>query len=99
MTVEDKKQCIEPKHPKLSIQQQCELIGLFRSSYYREGVVGQEKPENLEIMKIIDNEYTDHPFYGSRKMRDVLRRKGYKINRKRVQQSATRPVHFASQVN
>ena len=36
-------------------------------------------------MRIIDEEYTDHPFYGSRRMRDVLRRRGYLVNRKRVQ--------------
>jgi len=36
-------------------------------------------------MKLIDEEYTRHPFYGTRKMRDFLQRKGYKINRKRVQ--------------
>ncbi len=36
-------------------------------------------------MKIIDEEYTNHPFYGSRKMRDVLRRRGYRVNRKRIQ--------------
>ena len=36
-------------------------------------------------LKLIDKEYTDHPFYGSRQMRNALRRKGFKINRKRVQ--------------
>jgi len=85
MSVEEKKQRIQPKHPKVSIQRQCELIGLSRSSYYREGLAEQETPENLELMKLIDNEYTDHPFYGTRQIRNVLRRKGYKINRKRVQ--------------
>ena len=85
MTIEEKKQRIQPTHPKLSIQRQCELIGLPRSSYYREGLAGQETPENLEIMRHIDNEYTDHSFYGTRQMRNVMRRKGYKINRKRVQ--------------
>ncbi len=85
MTVEEKKQRIQPKHPKLSIQRQCELIELPRSSYYREGLSGQEKPENLEIMKLIDAEYTKHPFYGTRQIRNYLRRQGYKINRKRVQ--------------
>ena len=52
MTIEEKKQHVQPAHSKLSIQRQCELIGLPRSSYYREGLEGQEKPENLEIMKI-----------------------------------------------
>ena len=85
MTIKEKKHRIQPRHPKLSIQRQCDLTGLSRSGYYREGVAGQETSENLEIMRIIDKEYTDHPFYGSRQMRNVLRRKGYKINRKRVQ--------------
>ena len=85
MTVEEKKQRIQPKHPKLSIKRQCELIELPRSSYYREGFTGQEKPENLEIMKLIDAEYTQHPFFGTRQIRNCLRRQGYKINRKRVQ--------------
>ncbi len=80
-----KRQRIQPKHPKISIQKQCELIGLPRSSYYRECLVEQETPENLEFMRLVDNEYTAHPFYGSRQIRNVLRRKGHKINRKRVQ--------------
>lgn len=85
MTIKEKKERIQPGHPKLSIQKQCELIGLPRSSYYREGLSEQESPENIEIMRFIDKEYTDHPFYGTRQMRNVLRRKGFKINRKRVQ--------------
>lgn len=74
---------IEPDHPRLSICRQCELIGLARSSYYRGPSL--EREENLELMRLIDEEYTRHPFYGSRKMRDYLRRLGYKVNRKRVQ--------------
>jgi len=85
MSIKEKKRHIQPTHPKLSIQRQCELIDLPRSSYYRAVSTGQETSENLGIMRVIDKEYTDHPFYGTRKMRDVLRRKGYKINRKRVQ--------------
>jgi putative transposase len=74
---------IEPEHPKLSVRRQCELLGLPRSSYYRESC--SESEENLKLMRLIDEEYTRHPFYGTRKMRDFLRRKGYKVNRKRVQ--------------
>ena len=85
MTIEEKKQHVQPAHPKLSIQRQCELIGLPRSSYYSEGLTEQETPKNLELMRLIDNEYTAHPFYGTRQIRNVLRRKGHKINRKRVQ--------------
>jgi len=86
LSVSDKRNCVEEDHPQLSIQRQCELLNLCRASFYRNSAVqGQERPENLKLMRAIDKEYTDHPFYGSRQMRNVLRRQGYKVNRKRVQ--------------
>lgn len=74
---------IEPHHRLLSIGRQCELLGLGRSSYYRQPAT--ETDENLELMRLIDQEYTAHPFYGTRKMRDYLKRRGYVVNRKRIQ--------------
>jgi putative transposase len=47
--------------------------------------LGEETAENLELMRLIDEEYTRHPFYGSRKIRDWLREQGHGVNRKRVQ--------------
>ena len=47
--------------------------------------MGEETAENLELMRLIDEEYTRHPFYGSRKIRDWLREQGHGVNRKRVQ--------------
>jgi putative transposase len=82
--VAEKCRCIEPDHPSLSIVRQCELIGLPRASYYRGGALGEETVENLHLMRLIDEEYTRHPFYGSRTMRDWLLRQGYAVNRKRV---------------
>lgn len=85
MSVSEKRQSIDPAHPQLSIQRQCELIGLPRSSYYRQTLDGQESPENLELMRLIDEEYTRHPFYGSRQIRNWFRQQGRKISRKRIQ--------------
>ena len=76
--------CIEPDHPSLSIVRQCELMDLPRASYYRGATLCEETPQNLHLMRLIDEEYTRHPFYGSRKMRDWLQRQGYGVNRKRV---------------
>jgi putative transposase len=45
----------------------------------------EPEAEDLEIMRIIDEQYLKTPTYGSRTMRNHLRRLGYKINRKRVQ--------------
>lgn len=84
MSVDEKRQCIEPDHAELSISRQCDLLELPRSSYYRPKVCCSESDENIELMRLIDEEYTRHPFYGSRKLRDYLRRQGYPVNRKRV---------------
>jgi putative transposase len=67
----------------LSVSQQCELLGLGRSSYYYEPAT--ESAANLALMERIDREYTAHPFRGSRGMTAWLRREGEEINRKRVQ--------------
>ena len=84
MSVAEKRGSIDPAHPQLSILRQCELLGLHRASYYRPSGAG-ETAENLGLMRLIDEEYTRHPFYGSRKMRAYLGRLGYPVNRKRVQ--------------
>jgi putative transposase len=67
----------------LSVSQQCELLGLSRSSYYYEPAA--ESAENLALMALIDREYTAHPFRGSRGMTAWLWRAGHEVNRKRVQ--------------
>jgi putative transposase len=67
----------------LSVSQQCELLGLNRSSYYYEPA--KETAENLALMALIDREYTEHPFYGSRRMVTWLQGQGHEVNRKRVQ--------------
>ena len=67
----------------LSVSRQCALLGLSRSSYYYEPAT--ETPENLALMALIDQEYTAHPFQGSRRMTSWLRGEGHAVNRKRVQ--------------
>ena len=74
---------IDPSHPELSVRRQCELLGLNRSTLYYEPAT--ETAENLALMRLIDEEYTRHPFYGSRRMAVWLNEgKGYDVNRKRV---------------
>ncbi len=66
----------------LSIVQQCELLGLARSSYYYEPV--PEREENLRLLRLLDEQYTRTPFYGTRKMTAWLHTQGYPVDRKRV---------------
>jgi putative transposase len=80
--IEAKRALIEPGHPALSIRQQCELLGLARSSYYYEPVA--ESEDNLLLMRLSDEQYTRTPFYGTRKMTAWLHTQGYPVDRKRV---------------
>jgi len=84
MSVSEKRLCIKSVHKTLSISRQCELIDLPRSGYYRPSLQG-ENPENLELMRLIDEEYMRHPFYGARKIRGWLIKQGHDVNRKRIQ--------------
>ena len=74
---------IEPEHGQLSLRRQCELIGLNRSSLYYEPL--PETEMNLELMRLLDQQYMETPFYGSLRMTAWLRSLGYGVNRKRVQ--------------
>jgi putative transposase len=57
---------IERSHPQISIRRQCTLLGLNRSSLYYPPA--QATAENLRLMRLIDQQYTRTPFYGSRRM-------------------------------
>ncbi len=83
MSVKEKREIIDPNNKVINISRQCELIELPRSSFYRK-VTDGESEENIKLMRLIDEEYTRHPFFGARKIRDHLIRKGYQINRKRI---------------
>lgn len=67
----------------LSMRRQCELLGVSRSSLYYQPV-GQD-PEELAMMRRMDETHLAHPFFGSRMMAQTLRAEGETINRKRVQ--------------
>jgi putative transposase len=73
---------IEPDHPQLSIARQCDLVGLPRSTYYYQAQ--GESAENLALMRLLDQQYTDTPYYGVRRMTAWLRSQGYAVNHKRV---------------
>lgn len=66
----------------ISIARQAELLGLSRSAIYYEPVVDTY---DIELMRLIDEQYTKPPFYGSRRMTVILRGIGHVLNRKRIQ--------------
>ena len=78
LAIEDRRLWIDLQHPRLSVQQQCELLGLARSSYYYQPRPGSA--ENLRLLRRLDELYLEWPFFGSRRMAITL-----EVNRKRIQ--------------
>ena len=74
---------IDATDPKLSVLRQCQLLKLNRSTYYYKKK--PVKPEDLELMRIIDEQYLKTPFYGWPRMTAHLQRLGYPVNHKRIQ--------------
>jgi putative transposase len=59
------------------------LAGLARSSFYY--TAAEESPESLLYMRLLDEQYTRTPFYGSPRLTQWLRQQGYRVNHKRVE--------------
>ena len=73
---------METNHKRLSIARQCDLLSISRSSFYYEAL--GESPLNLKLMRLIDEQFLETPYYGARQMKRYLRRQGYLVNRKRI---------------
>ncbi|GGJ35388.1 hypothetical protein GCM10011320_48930 [Neoroseomonas lacus] len=88
MSIERRRQMVEPEHPRLSIVRQCELASISRSGMYHRRV--GETALNLTRMRLVDAQFLETPWYGSRQMVRHLRREGYGVWRKRVRRLMAR---------
>jgi len=67
----------------LSVRAQYKLLGLAHSSLYYKAV--PMDTASLHLMVLIDEEFTRHPFIGTRRMVVYLQGLGHTVNRKRIQ--------------
>lgn len=74
--------CIEKDHPRVSVRRQCQMLSLARSNLYY--TPKGEGAENLRFMAIIDKQFLETPWYGSRQMARYMQRQGHKCGRHRV---------------
>ncbi len=84
---EDLRRLVDRGHAEISVRRQCELLGLSRSGLYYEPL--GESEENLALMRLLDEQYTRAPYYGSRRMVAWLGTQGFEANRKRVSRLMT----------
>jgi putative transposase len=73
---------IEKDHPLLSVVRKCNLLQVSRSGLYYRPV--PESEDNLRLMRILDEQYLNTPFYGLKLLLPLLVGLGYKINIKRL---------------
>ena len=74
---------IEPNHPKLSVEAQCEALGLPISSYYYTPI--EQTTEDLQLMRRVEELHYAYPAYGYRKVHAELRREGLEVNEKKIE--------------
>ena len=82
-SIKDKRCVVDPENNVIPVSRQCELLGLPRSSYYYQPC--RDNSYNEYLMRLIDEKYTKHPFYGSPRMTHWLRCQGELVNHKRVE--------------
>jgi putative transposase len=87
----ERKAMVERASADLSISSQCELLSVAKSSFYYEPV--GESAENLEIMRLLDEQYFKTPFYGTLRLTALLCVLGYNVNVKRVRR-LMKKVHW-----
>ena len=73
---------IEPDHPEIPITRQCALLNLSRSAYYYAPI--QPGIPEQACMRALDEIFTRHPYYGSRRLADELQENGYAVGRDHV---------------
>jgi putative transposase len=82
MSVNRRRAMIEPGHARLSVVRQCALVSLVRPTFYRAPV--PKTMENLALMRLLDAQFLETPWHGSRQMPRHLRRQGHAVGCKRV---------------
>ena len=83
MTPARRRELVDRRYGRLSVVRQCQLLGVSRSSFYYRAK--GTSPQDLTLMREIDRQYLETPFYGSRRMKACLERQGQPASRKRVQ--------------
>lgn len=82
MDLTAKKRLIDVDDAQLSIKRQCELVELNRASYYAKAT--GLKAHEYKVLNKMDEIFTQHPYYGTRRMVHALRAEGYSVGRKKV---------------
>ncbi len=78
----ERRSLIEKAH-RISLNRQCELLSIHRSGLYYAPV--PESEQNLTLLRMLDEQYFKTPFYGERRLRNLLKKAhNIRVNKKRL---------------
>jgi putative transposase len=73
---------IKPNHPKLSVRRQSKLLEVNRNRLKKPP--GKMTKSDTELVGLIDKIYMECPFFGTRQLRNELRKLGHQVGRSRI---------------
>ena len=82
MSTAQQRTLVSQANPASSVHARCRALGLARSSFYYRPC--GESADNLELLRLLDAEFTQHNFKGALGLRDHLRLAGHVVNEKRT---------------
>ena len=71
---------VESENAQLSISCQCHVLSISRSRFYYVPV--GESADNLTVMRLLDEQYFETPFYGLLRLQAILLRKGHLVHKR-----------------
>ena len=69
---------------KLSLNKQLKILGVSKTAHYYTPVEKFSSDEDIKLLNIIDKIHTKFPYYGTRRVSELLQRLGYKVGRKLI---------------
>lgn len=79
--MDDRRSWVEANHPLLSVRAQCEILDLNRSSIYYVKAPKVLTGEQLALLRLVDEIYTQYPFFGTRQMSEYISLHHYQCKR------------------
>ena len=76
-----RKTFVDSKH-KLSINKQCKLLHIAKSTLYYEPVKKFSSYEDIEFLNLLNEIHSEFPYYGTRRLVTALEKEGIKVGRK-----------------
>lgn len=78
-----RKSFVDTKH-KLSLNKQCKALNISKSTLYYEPVKRFSSDEDIKLLNLVNDIYSEFPYYGTRRMLTALENEGYRVGRKLI---------------